>query len=195
MNKKIATSIFIVIILILLIPIPRHLKDGGTIEYQSLTYKISKVKRLTCLSGYEKGTIVEIFGIEIYNNVKEENDINSNESEENKVKYIKVTINNQEYNASIEDNETVEYFINKLPQEFEMNELNENEKYIYLDYQLPTNQSNPKNIEAGDIMLYGNDCLVVFYKSFTTSYSYTKMGHIDKLPDLGNESISIKFEK
>lgn len=43
-------------------------------------------------------------------------------------------------------------------------------------------------------MLYGNNCLVVFYKSFNTSYSYTKIGHIDNLSDLGNEDVIIKFE-
>ena len=44
-------------------------------------------------------------------------------------------------------------------------------------------------------MLYGNNCLVVFYKSFNTSYSYTKIGHIENLSDLGNKNVIIKFEK
>ena len=44
-------------------------------------------------------------------------------------------------------------------------------------------------------MLYGNNCLVVFYKSFDTSYSYTKIGHIENLPDLEDKNIIIKFEK
>ena len=44
-------------------------------------------------------------------------------------------------------------------------------------------------------MLYGNNCLVIFYKSFDTSYSYTKIGHIDNLDNLGNGSITAKFEK
>lgn len=195
MNKKIIIPILIVALLILIIPIPRHLKDGGSVEYQSLTYKIAKIKRITEQGGYQKGIIIEILGIEIYNNVKEEKDIIIDESENNEVKEIKVIINNQEYNATIEDNETATYFINKRPQEFKMSELNGNEKYIYMDYQLPTNSFNPKTIEAGDIMLYGNNCLVVFYKSFTTSYSYTKIGHIDNLPDLGNDNITIKFER
>ena len=44
-------------------------------------------------------------------------------------------------------------------------------------------------------MLYGNNCLVIFYKSFDTSYSYTKIGHIDNLEDLGTGNIIVKLEK
>ena len=100
-------------------------------------------------------------------------DENTNKNEVDKIMEdvinINVTINNQKYNATIENNETARSFISKLPQEFNMKELNGNEKYIYLDETLPTNSYNPKHIEKGDIMLYGNNCLVVFYKSFDTS--------------------------
>ncbi len=44
-------------------------------------------------------------------------------------------------------------------------------------------------------MLFDNSCLVVFYKSFDTSYTYTKIGHIDNLPDLGSDSVSVKLSK
>ena len=108
---------------------------------------------------------------------------------------ISVSINDQKYNATIENNETTETFINQLPQEFNMKELNGNEKYVYMDNSLPTNSTNPKHIKSGDIMLYGSNCLVIFYKSFDTNYSYTKIGHIDNLPDLGNDSVTVKFEK
>ena len=108
---------------------------------------------------------------------------------------VKIVINNNEYTINLEDNETVKSFIKLLPTELTMSELNGNEKYIYLDSNLPTNESNPKHINAGDVMLYGDNCLVIFYKSFDTSYSYTKIGHIDNLPDLGSDNIIVKFEK
>ena len=85
-------------------------------------------------------------------------------------------------------------FLKILPKEVLMNELNGNEKYVYLDSTLPTNSSNIKTIYAGDVMLYGDNCLVIFYKSFDTSYSYTKIGHIDNLPSLGNDSVKVSFE-
>ena len=119
---------------------------------------------------------------------KENNDLGVNNQ-------VKVLIDKKEYTINLEDNETAKEFVNMLPLELNMNELNGNEKYIYLDTTLPTNSSNPKRINVGDVMLYGDNCLVIFYKSFDTSYSYTKIGHIDNLPNLGNDSISVKFEK
>ncbi len=108
---------------------------------------------------------------------------------------VKVLINGKEYMLSLENNETSQAFVAILPQEFNMEELNGNEKYVYLDKTFPSNSSNPGHIEKGDVMLYGSDCLVIFYKSFDTSYSYTKIGHIDNLPDLGKDNISVQFKK
>ena len=123
------------------------------------------------------------------------NDVNNwLEESNNKSSDLKVEINNKDYNITLEDNETVKSFLKLLPQEFNMEELNGNEKYIYLDTKLPTNPSNPKHINAGDIMLYNDNCLVIFYKSFDTTYSYTKIGHIDNLEDLGSNSIKVSFK-
>ncbi len=126
------------------------------------------------------------------NNTKiEKKDNNPNEVTSS----VQAIINGKEYIIVLEDNETVKSFTNILPKEFNMSELNGNEKYVYLDKSLLTNPSNPKQINTGDVMLYGNNCLVIFYKSFETSYSYTKIGHIDNLPDLGNGNVIVKFEK
>lgn len=123
------------------------------------------------------------------------NEVNKIKESDVKVSDIKVSINDKFYTLKLENNKTVEEFINLLSKEFTMNELNGNEKYVYIDNSLPTNSYNPKHIEKGDVMLFGDNCLVIFYKSFDTPYSYTKIGHIDNLDDLGNGSITAKFEK
>lgn len=126
-------------------------------------------------------------------NFKEENkNIDNRKKAENSVKII---IDNKEYTITLQDNKTVNEFINMLPLELEMNDLNSNEKYTYLDKELSTNSINPKHINKGDIMLFGNNCLVIFYESFDTSYSYTKIGHIDNLPDLGKDKVIVRIEK
>ena len=129
------------------------------------------------------------------NEIKVNKETEESASEKVMDKTIKVSIDDEIYTATLEENETTKQFLNMLPKECKMNELNGNEKYCYLDNTLPTKEYSPKQIEAGDIMLFGNNCLVVFYKSFTTSYSYTRIGHIDNIPDLGNKALIIKFEK
>lgn len=124
------------------------------------------------------------------------NDKNDNQNEGDAmmkaITNITISIDGKQYDAKNDDNKTAQVFVQRLPQEFNMVELNGNEKYM--DNPLPTNSSNPKHIKSGDLMLYGNDCLVVFYKPFDTNYSYTKIGHIDNLSDLGSGAIDAKFE-
>ena len=105
----------------------------------------------------------------------------------------KIKINNKEYVLSLENNTTTESFINLLPDEYIMQDLNNNEKYIYLNNTLPIDPISPKHINKGDVMLYSNNCIVLFYKSFDTSYSYTKIGHIDNLDEFDNKDIVVKI--
>ena len=114
---------------------------------------------------------------------------------EQEMREVKVIIGDETYTLQLENNQTATEFFNLLPKEFLMNELNGNEKFAYLDEPLTSNPYNPKQIEKGDVMLYGDNCLVIFYKSFATSYSYTKIGHLDNLEHIGNENITVKFEK
>lgn len=93
MKKKIIILVVIVIALILLVPIPMHLKDGGTIEYNALLYKISKVHRLSHKTeiGYEDGIVIEILGKKIYDNVIEEETIIDENHEESEIRWDEIT--------------------------------------------------------------------------------------------------------
>lgn len=48
-------------------------------------------------------------------------------------------------------------------------------------------------------MLYGKDCLVIFYDTFNTNYSYIKIGKIDNSEDLkevvGKHDIEVYISK
>ena len=125
------------------------------------------------------------------------NDVEKKEMSDNNMfnEIIKVTIDNQNYNLNLIDNETSRSFINMLPLNITMKDLNNNEKYYYLSNSLPTNDYNPKTINKGDVMIYNGNCLVIFYKSFNTSYSYTKVGHIDNLNNLDDGDIDVLLEK
>lgn len=102
------------------------------------------------------------------------------------------------FTATLEDNETAKAFVKQLPLTVDMSELNGNEKYNYLLNNLSADKSsNPGKISEGDLMLYGNNCLVLFYKTFNTSYSYVKLGHIDNTTGLnkavGSGSVKVIF--
>ena len=60
-----------------------------------------------------------------------------------------------------------------------MNNLNGNEVYYYFNGDsFKTNQQSVGTINQGDIYLYQTNCLVLFYKTFTEAYSYTKIGKV-----------------
>ena len=111
---------------------------------------------------------------------------------------MRITIGEYEFAAQLEDNQTANALREQLPLRLEMSELNGNEKYNYLTFDLPTDTYAPRQIQAGDIMLYGNSCLVVFYESFSTPYSYTRIGRIEDVTNLrsavGTGDVEMVFE-
>lgn len=91
---------------------------------------------------------------------------------------MQLLIGDTAFTVTLEANETAAALAQQLPLTLTMSELNGNEKYNYLPFSLPTDSRCPGRIEAGDVMLYGDSCLVVFYESFSTTYTYTPIGRI-----------------
>lgn len=108
---------------------------------------------------------------------------------------MNLTINNEVFEVELMENATTEELCNHLPLEITMSELNDNEKYFYLDFHLPTDKFSPVTIEAGDVMLYQDNCLVIFYESFSSPFFYTRIGKIkntEKLKDaVGSGSVKV----
>ncbi|WP_198293529.1 cyclophilin-like fold protein [Algoriphagus resistens] len=91
---------------------------------------------------------------------------------------IEIIVGDQQFLANLNESETVRTFLTLLPMTVNMGDLNSNEKYIDLPQNLPQNASNPDAIQVGDLMLWGSRTLVIFYKSFSTSYPYTALGKL-----------------
>lgn len=88
-----------------------------------------------------------------------------------------------------------------LPLDLEMRELNSNEKYGYLPDALPTSAQRIDTIHSGDLMLYGNNCLVLFYRTFATTYRYTPISRLTspaRLSDIlgpGNATVTFTVKE
>lgn len=110
---------------------------------------------------------------------------------------VVLNINGQSFNAVFYNNKTADALIEKMPMTLNMKELNGNEKYYFFDTEFPVDEKSPGKISAGDIMLYGSDCLVTFYKSHSTSYQYTPVGKIENASGfakaVGSGNVTINF--
>jgi hypothetical protein len=111
-----------------------------------------------------------------------------------------IKIGSEEFTATLLENPTATAFKAMLPLTMNMTELNGNEKYFDLPKNLPTHALNPGKINTGDLLLYGSKTLVLFYKTFSTSYNYTKLGKIDNPSGLaealgsGNVVVTIELQ-
>lgn len=123
------------------------------------------------------------------NNGNTDNPMNNN---------FKISIGEVSFNVTLENNATATAFKALLPMTIDMSEMNGNEKYYYLPGSLPTASFSPGTIHTGDLMLYGSSCVVLFYETFSSSYSYTRIGKVDTPSGLseavGTGNVSITFE-
>ncbi len=112
-------------------------------------------------------------------------------------KHILVTAGGKSFLAVLYDTEAAEELYSRLPLELEMNELNGNEKYYNFDKSFAVSSKLAGHISKGDLKLYGDDCLVLFYDSFSSTYSYTDIGYIEDTDGLeealGQGSVTVSF--
>lgn len=72
MKKK--YILLVLAVLVLLVPVPLHFKDGGTITYRALLYSVTKMHAMTgppvqSTDGYYIGTAVSILFFKVYDDV------------------------------------------------------------------------------------------------------------------------------
>ena len=112
---------------------------------------------------------------------------------------IEIRIGQASFTCLLENNDVARAFADMLPLRMNMSELNGNEKYSSLGRDLPTSAVRPGTINAGDLMLWGSSTLVLFYETFSSSYSYTRLGRITDTEGLaeavGNGNVTVYFDK
>jgi hypothetical protein len=110
-----------------------------------------------------------------------------------------LTVGERRFAITLTDNAAARAFAAQLPLTLDMSELNGNEKHVDLPKPLPATASRPGTIRNGDLMLYGADTLVVFYLTFQSSYSYTRLGRVDDPSELrqalGPHGVRVLFSK
>ncbi|MCH3942861.1 MAG: cyclophilin-like fold protein [Atopobiaceae bacterium] len=94
---------------------------------------------------------------------------------------ITIAVNGKAFTATLADTEAARRFASRLPMTLDMAELGGNEKYAYGDATYPTaGASVVSPIEAGDVMLYEDSCVVLFYATHdNASYSYVPLARLD----------------
>ena len=181
MAKKILIPIFILIIVIVIISLFSMSNNKTANELTSMNDNVNEetnnVENEITTTNESVENITENTNI-----INEE--MNTMNNEEIKINLI---VNNKTFTATLENNQTVQELIQNFPMTLNMSDLHSNEKYNYLNSSLTTNSSIPRMINAGDIKLYGNNCLVVFYDDFRNSYSYTNLGKVDNVDDFVTE--------
>lgn len=110
-----------------------------------------------------------------------------------------MTVGERRFAIAPADTEAARAFAALLPLTLDMEELNGNEKHGELPKALPTDASRPGTIRTGDLLLWDSRTAVVFYKTFDSSYSYTRLGRVDDPADLaqvlGRRDVRVVFSK
>lgn len=175
-------------------------------ETESLREAVNKALEELRISGQLGELSEKYFGMDIskVENEKEADSsadelelIQETEREEDMVRKMNVQIGNAVFTATLEKNDAVSAFVEMLqenPVVLKMNDYSGFEKVGSLGKSLPASNSQTTT-NAGDIVLYNENQIVIFYGS--NSWSYTRLGHIDDLTGweeaLGSGDVTVTF--
>lgn len=129
---------------------------------------------------------------------RDEKETDSKSMEVNTEMKVKVQVGNHNFVATLEENEATDAFIEMMKKEsvvIQMSDYSGFEKVGPLGQRLPA-YDKQTNTQAGDIVLYSGNQIVMFYGSH--SWNYTRLGKIEDLSGweeaLGNGDVIVTFQ-
>lgn len=110
-----------------------------------------------------------------------------------------MTVGARRFVFTLADTAAARAFAARLPLTLDMQDLNANEKKYDLPDSLPTDTIRPGTIRTGDLLLWGSRTVVVFYETFNSPYSYTRLGRMNDptglAQALGRRDVRVVFSK
>ena len=130
----------------------------------------------------------------------ESNRKKNDDVEVDKMISAKITVGNKVFAAKFYNKEIAQAFLARLPMTVNMTELNGKEKYYNLSESLPVKSTEaPATINAGEIMCWSSNTLVLFYNTYSNSHGgYVKLGYIEDISGLkealGKANVQVAYE-
>ena len=128
--------------------------------------------------------IVLLLGITLHADGKEMIQHTQNTTHELLSGTLKLEIGEYTFRAKLYANASTLALQKRLPLTLNMHDLHSNEKYFHFLHALPSSPAPIDVLHTGDLMLWQDTSFVLFYKTFSTSYMYTKLGYLEETTKL-----------
>ncbi len=124
--------------------------------------------------------------------------IPENAQEGDRMPSVTIQVGSKTFTAAMYGNASVRTIVQQMPFTLEMDDYASQEKVTGLTFPLPSASTEvPATINAGDIYLWSGNNLVLFYTTFSNSYSYVPVGYIEDVTGLkdalGDGSVVVAF--
>lgn len=194
--RKFYTVLYLAIILSCMATCAKNDTQAQTPSRQAEPSTIDSSSQSDILNGSENAGESSVQETERNETDTAETDIQDN-MEENKVENMNVQVGDVVFSATLEKNEAVSALVEMMresPVVIQMSDYSGFEKVGSLGTSLPTSNSQTTT-QAGDIVLYNGNQIVIFYGS--NSWNYTRLGYIDDLTGweeaLGRGDVTVIF--
>ena len=194
--RKFYTVLYLAIILSCMAACGKNDTQAQTPSRQAEPSTIDSSSQSDILNGSENARESSVQETERNETDTAETDIQDN-MEENKVENMNVQVGDVVFSATLEKNEAMSALVEMMresPVVIQMSDYSGFEKVGSLGTSLPTSNSQTTT-QAGDIVLYNGNQIVIFYGS--NSWNYTRLGYIDDLTGweeaLGRGDVTVIF--